>query len=105
MKRYERMSKEEIIEYIRSSYTSSENPGGITSGKLFAHYLEQEIQIVPRYMLIKTDEDVDRTANAFARFCDDRDCDNCKFCKTYGGIVACFTAYLKDLVEVEEERE
>ena len=102
MKRYERMSKEEIIEYIRSSYTSSENPGGITSGKLFAHYLEQEIQMVPRYTLIKNDEDMDRVTKEIGKVCDRIGCDECRFVGTPGGILGCFAAYLKEQVEVTE---
>lgn len=111
MKRYERMTKEEIVEFAGNCHTRGcEGCPALDVDGLFGtcmkKYLEQEIQMVPRYSTIKSDEDMEKVVEGYKSFCDSRnECGNCKIYAKRNDAMTymCFVEYLKEQIETEEE--
>lgn len=113
MKRYERMSKEEIIEFYRKTKDCKNCPfvnksGGcdspVTCVFALSDYLMQPIKKkVHRYELVKSPEDVDKAYSEFNAFCYvNKQCGSCKFVH-FNKRSMCFAQYLKEEIEVEYE--
>lgn len=119
MKRYERMTKEEII----SAYNSVPNGGcgecharnwcnditkKHTCVETITEWLNKEIKRkkVHRYELIKSPEDIDRLHNEMYSACAENG-NKCKECPYYDkndySSASCFRNFLKEEIEVEYE--
>lgn len=111
MKRYERMSKEAIIEIFKTTNECStcrfrdSVTRTCTTGKdccdAMADYLKEEIKIktVPRWQVIKSNENLVEMREDFRAMCNTRKCGDC-FCGS--GKADCFVKYLVEEIEVEE---
>lgn len=114
MKRYEKMSKEEINNAYCSCATSqcsncvankycNDTLGRLTCVERIYDWLQKETKKVPRYEFIKTQEDLDRLRNEFVSICEKQLCSGCKYSSSHSvGNVGCFAAWLKEGIEVEE---
>lgn len=111
MKRYERMTKEEIIEvFDRSGGCNACRYKGDCTGELNScykqnvNYLNKEIKVktVSRWQIIKSDEDLKKMREDFRKICNGGKCDDCFF---VGGTVDCFVGYLNGKIEVEDDDE
>ena len=110
MKRYEQMTKEEIVELVTkcgrrpcaecpakcSFMENKDELDGIT------HYLTAEIQMIPRWQTIKTQEDIEAIQAAFRKMCDSQGCESCKYFEKYVGVGGCVFNYLYELVGAKE---
>lgn len=98
-KRYERMSREEIIIELSKLDSSP-------ACNALLNWLTKEVKIkkVHRYELIKSPEDLDKLSEEWKDYCDPRHCANCKYLIEHanGGSSMCFAEYLKEEIEVEE---
>lgn len=112
MKRYERMTKEDIISAYNSVYCDkclAKNwCNGIkrkfTCRETLTEWLNHEIEIkkVHRYELIKSPEDVSKAYSEFDAFCyGGKRCESCKFVY-FNNRTRCFVQYLNEEIEVEE---
>ena len=103
MKRYEKMSKEEIIEYFCDKIMT--RFGGLTSiilTKQANKYLNQEIEIVPRIKTINTKDDLVLAREQFEEFCNKTDCSECPYWDEKHHYLSniCFTNFLGEEVEI-----
>lgn len=117
MKRYEKMSKEEIIDVMGNSFDDCrtcpllDGEGGCSKswascGMSLREYLSEEIKTkkVHRYETIKCPEDLDRLRGGFISICENISCTDCIYSGYQGiGAVGCFTVYLNEEIEVEVE--
>lgn len=115
-KRYERMSKEDII----SAYNSVPNGGCSecharnwcneitkkhTCVETITEWLNKEIKMkkVHRYELIKSPEDLEKFRSECAYMCEHTfDCTECKCYSAAKKAMGCFCAFLNEEIEVEE---
>lgn len=99
MKRYEKMSKKEIIEFYTDNANTSPDFIIKHDGKVVSDYLYQEIETKPRWATIKSNKHID---NMYKSWCsNDDDCDSCD--EGGPGPLACsdcFLRWLKEEVEV-----
>lgn len=98
MKRYELMSKEQIMK---------EYGDGGQNGEL-AFWLQSEVHCknAPRYESIKSPSDLDKMVAYMFDFCNNIDtCKHCKYQKAHesGELIDCFIEYLKEEIEVPDE--
>lgn len=109
MKRYERMTKEEIIEAFKETdwcdncRFTNKSSRNVNCCDVMANYLNEEIKmkIVPRWQTIKSDEDLEKMREDFcSSVCSQRPCGNCSYAARLVG--ACFANYLLEEIEVEE---
>jgi len=109
MKRYEKMSKEEIIDAFSYSFGDCDKCQyhKICNGKGYCsesakEWLKEEIEIKPRIATINTVEDVNKALKGFYKICNSKSCDKCSYSGSsmYGSIITCFTKYLCEEVEV-----
>lgn len=112
MKRYERMTKEEIIEAFKSTewcntcmFRNSKNECTREDKgccEAMRDYLNEEIKLktVSRWQVIKSDEDMKKMQQDFREMCRKHKCDDCFYAGD--GITACFVNYLLEKNEVEE---
>lgn len=108
MKRYERMSKEDIMSVYKttdhccgcklqdSSYCKNRTTGCC---EIMTDYLNEEIKVVPRWQTIKSDEDCQRIWEEHSDWCANHKCDRCVYRSSQG---PCFVNYLIGKIEVEE---
>lgn len=120
-KRYERMSKEDLISFLygvkehkcgdgcvmdKQCTTAEEYYTPHSCTERVALYLLEEIKTkkVHRYELIKAPEDLDKLSEEWKEYCDPRYCVDCKYLGWHanGGSSMCFAEYLKEEIEVEE---
>lgn len=121
MKRYERMSKEEINNAYYSCTTSNcskciankycnDTIERVTCVERVYDWLQKEIKMkkVHRYELIKSPEDVDKILKEHGDVCAafDGSCRECKYNKPYYCTSShCFANFLKEEIEIEVEDE
>lgn len=110
MKRYETLSKEEIIEI----YSNTDcNKCDLINMCCFKNcmptknfYLNQEVNAVSRFSLIKSEDELRKSYNDFSTLCKlSESCNSCDFYKS-GGSIPCskpvaFLNYLCDKIIVE----
>lgn len=110
MKRYERMTKEEILDTflvncpdcVLRGIKCREDTCELTK----VCYLKEEIKtkIVHRYELIKSPEDLEKFRSDWMFMCgNNSDCDKCKYCHAANVSLGCFCAFLNEEIEVEDE--
>lgn len=60
---------------------------------------------VHRYKLINSKEDIDKVRVEFHDACHGKYCSSCRYCYTHdkNGILGCFTEYLSEEIEVEDD--
>lgn len=99
MKRYEKMTKEDIIE----SYGGT----GIGYNREHSLWLLEEVPTkkVHRYDLIDSPTCIDRMRKEFHNQCHGQYCGSCIYCYIHdkNGMVGCFTEYLSEEIEVEDD--
>lgn len=120
MKRYERMTKEEIIDFVclgnwtcdrcgvKKEYCDRSESG--KCNEIVRNWLNDEVTIkkVPRFILIKTQEDLERAFQEFDYHCRKIKCTDCKYSNYSNGMAtttnwhSCYQRYLAEEVEVEE---
>lgn len=114
MKRYERMTKEEIIEKYKACCgycrecplyeikTAECKYSGCDCTEAMADYLNEEIKLktVSRWQTIKSDEDLWKMRQDFHGMCNGTRCDDCSYVGC--GKVGCFINYLFEKIEVED---
>lgn len=117
MKRYERMSREEIISVYNSVLNGdcgecharnwcNDITTKFTCAELMAEWMNKEIKMkkAHRYELIKSPEDVDKLQKEFKCACDNSGCRRCKYYNDNEVTTAsCFVNFLKEEIEVEDE--
>lgn len=111
MKRYETMSKEDILKFI-----SDASERGNCSGCVIAptcnrigctynavKYLQQDKNMKPRIATIDSIEGLEKAFEEYRSFCDEMYCTNCKY-KHDGeyNTSDCFKRFLAEEIEVEE---
>lgn len=114
MKRYEKMSKEEIIDIMGNSFDNCrtcpllDGEGGCgkswaSCGMSLREYLKEEIKTkkVHRYELIKSPEDINKMFDDMSHVCDECECSSCPY--GHGDIDICFGNFLKEEIEAEVE--
>lgn len=115
MKRYEKMSKEEMVDFIRGIKKCSDCPLGNTVGNGFCQklpdwclqtvgaYLNEEIELVTRVETINTKEELVEAKNELDKHCKERfgTIDGCRKCEYYNEdeLQGCFINYLAEEVE------
>lgn len=78
MKIYEKMTKEEIIEfYGNEAIKLGENSFGFRTVKSITEKLNQEIEMIPRAFTFRTSEEADKAR--CTEVCEKTDCDECKY--------------------------
>lgn len=109
MKRYERMSKEAIMDAYKttdhccgcrledSSYCKTRGATGCC--EIMTDYLNEEVNVVPRWKTIKSDEDLPRLSKELTDWCANHECAECIY-RSYEH--NCFTSYLLETIEVED---
>lgn len=114
MKRYERMAKEEIIDFVclgnwtcdrcgvKKEYCDRSESG--KCNEIVRNWLNEEVTIkkVPRFALIKTQEDLNIIFKEYSEHCRVTSCSKCEYSGTTSGWIPCTQRYLADEVEVEE---
>lgn len=113
MKRYERMSKEDIIKAYDSIHLGCEKCqargiefcGNVDCVCAIEKWLSEEIVIkkVPRFQAIKTVEEMKAEGKKLIEFCHGRRCGECRIHKD--AIITgnnCFALWLCEEIEVEE---
>lgn len=122
MKRYECYTPEELVNLVmecinKESMTNCFVPDEWAKRKCsnfsnckdcFKYYLEEEVELVPRYSLIKQDSDLDLYHKEWELYCDNRDdCTDCPYIAKKTGFepydISCFINYLKEGVYRNEE--
>lgn len=115
-KRYERMSKEEVVEVIKKAGGAcsgcavpkkfcSRASGDLGCAGIVYQWLNENIKskMIHRYELIKADGDLDRIREEWYSKCGDTDdCSKCKYYARPHSTTVCFANYLKEEIEVEE---
>lgn len=115
-KRYERMSKEEVVEVLRKAGGAcsecavpkkfcSRSRGVLGCAGIVYQWLNENIETkrVHRYELIKSPEDLEKFRREWAFMCEHTtDCDKCKYGSAADVALGCFCAFLNDEIEVEE---
>ena len=108
MKRYEKMSKEEILNFVKGCLSRScrECPAQAHFNEPYCsvEYLMDEIQMIPRWKTVKTQEDLNRIFEEFRVNCCLKypcDCAGCTY-DNDTGIPDCFYRNLSELIEVQE---
>lgn len=109
MKRYERMSKEDIISLFGCPCEDcplyKSRCGSKPCETLKKEWLKEEIKTkkVCRFTLLKTAEDVDKALKELSNHCDEQEgCSSCNLGN--GDIDICLANYLKEEIEVEDEK-
>lgn len=111
MKRYETMSKEEIIDFVAACGVTrdcgncpSNSPDDMWSGPCAAAYLQEEVPeplMVRRYQNICCKQDLDEAFEVVRARCVERPCNGCAF----EDVVFCTQhLFIKYLCELEPER-
>lgn len=116
MKRYEKMSKEEVVEVLRKAGGAcsecavpkkfcSRSRGVLGCAGIVYQWLNEDIKTkrIHRYELIKSPEDVDRFSFEHDKMCKSHLCKECNLFKNDDVNADCFAEYLKEEIEVEEE--
>lgn len=110
MKRYERMTKENIIDLFKGiddcctcMFSNSKNECTLRDKDCcegIRDYLNEEIKLktVSRWQAIKSDEDLKKMGAEFNIMCSKESCDTCE----YNNERICFVGYLLEKIEVEE---
>lgn len=110
MKRYEKISKEELVKIIsylvkRTKYDANcddcplhkkgENckQFGVDCGDAIKDYLNEEL--TPRIVKINTREELEKAHKEFSNYCNDSYCAICKY-YTEGAATGCFVKYLEE---------
>lgn len=109
MKRYERMSKEAIMEAFKTTNSCStcmfhnSVTHACTAGKdccdAVAAYLNEEIKAVSRWQTIKSDDDLVKMSAELTGWCANHECAKCVYRSTNH---SCLMSYLLEKIEVEE---
>lgn len=120
MKRYEKMSKEEIIEVLmpQSSCTKCVASGELcinkvdgrkTCAETIHFWLNEEVDTKPRILTVKVAKDVDSLIEKFKHLCHSQKyCSVCKYrpCNTTAvGPLECLKNYLKEEIEVSSDEQ
>ena len=106
-KRYETMTKEQMLEFVEKCSTTSLCEGCparkedelIHPARCIARYLKAEATMKKRWQTITSDEDVKRMREEFLDFCRYKSCRECEFGEIAGN---CFIKYLCQEIEVQE---
>ena len=111
MKRYETMSKEEILEFVAGCVDTNcqdcpaNTAGDMLSAQCVAKYLTEEVPeplMVRRYQNIRCKQDLTEGRRIVSQRCESMVCKDCKHFKQY----TCQTLHFIDyLCELEPERE
>lgn len=102
MKRYELMSKEEIM-LVLNGWRGGCDHCPMAGDEYMCHnntcledaveYLNEELDLVPRVALINTKEELLEAIKQCREICNETTCDDCP------GIIHCFVSYLAEEVE------
>lgn len=109
MRRYEKMTKEEIIKFFDCDNKECADCPASKQGTIVSdcaiEYLTEEIEMKPRWQTAKTQEDFDKFISEFYKVCESNSSEHfgCTKCRLRGStITRCYHAYLSELVEVQE---
>lgn len=103
MKRYEKMTKEDIVKMIFECADGlyGHNAPVAECIRTLGNGLMEEVEMRPRFTLIHTKEDMHDAFKNFETMCGMKKmCEDCKYNCSLGSSADCFYAYLLDEVEV-----
>lgn len=104
MKRYEMMTKEEIIEAFVTSEKASRCGQDQVNGRIAHMLMTEDCMVKPRFKTIKNETEMMDKAKKFCEFCNRRDCGECLYRRHNFQISAeCFAMYLCEAIEVGKD--
>lgn len=108
MKRYEKYTKEEIIEYFAEASGSEceecnwnhycTDGNAIQCSDAVCKWLNEEVKMIPRCHKCKTVEDFEKEYDEFRRMCQKTICSKCSYAKD-GNSSWCIALYMMEEVE------
>ena len=104
MKRYEKMTKEDIVKMIFECADGLSDYGETPVAeciRTLGNSLMEEVEMRPRFTLIHTEEDMRDALKNFKTMCRMKtECKDCKYAGINESLAECFCAYLLEDIEI-----